>query len=401
MRPSVHARSSVADIAAPAITAEAASLPAPSRPRVIFIVESGTDARLIEGLAARTDLQVLARAIPGGRAVSQETDVCVDVAPPGRVTFAWRVLRELFRRDDWGVVLVQGYGAAALAANVAARLRRRRCWMLVCSPLAEYYGTRRSAGVPCSTLTLVAIHLLGRLNALAGGGFIVLSGYLRDVVRGYASRVPVEVIPVYGVDVSRFTALQDRAASRIERGLPRDAQIVFSSSRVAPEKDTATLLAAFAALVADGRDVYLLHRSGGYREFLAAAERAGVAPRVIATDAVDPRAGLAMDYLASDLCVQASRAEGLGFSVLESLACGIPVVATRVGGLIETVRDGVTGWSVPPSDPSALAAAMRDALDRPDEARRRAANGRTMVRERFSSSVVFAHLAELLSRSGS
>jgi glycosyltransferase involved in cell wall biosynthesis len=268
--------------------------------------------------------------------------------------------------------------------------------MLVCSPIAEYYAVRREAGQAFSPLTLAAIDAVGHLNGLIGRGYIVLSSHLRDVVRRYASQKPVQVIPVYGVDVSRFSARTDRDAVRVERQLPRTGSIIFSSSRVAPEKDTSTLIKAFAALVHEGRDVYLLHRSGGYREFFAEASRAGVGARVIATDAVDPRRELPLDYVASDVCVQASRAEGLGFSVLESLACGTPVIVSAVGGLVETVRDGTTGWTVPPGDPDALAAALRDALDRPEEARRRAMAGGVIVRERFNSEAAFAQLAAVL-----
>jgi glycosyltransferase involved in cell wall biosynthesis len=117
---------------------------------------------------------------------------------------------------------------------------------------------------------------------------------------------------------------------------------------------------------------------------------------VIATDAADPRGDLVLDYAASDVCVQASRAEGLGFSVLEALACGTPVVASAVGGLVETIRDGVTGWAVRPGDAGALAAALRDVLDHPDTAAARTAAGRRLVRDRFDSDVVFARLASLL-----
>jgi glycosyltransferase involved in cell wall biosynthesis len=366
------------------------------RPTVWFIVESGTDARLVEGLAARVGLKVLARAIPGGRAVSQPTDVPIVLAGSGRVGFAWRVFRTLIGSGSYQAVLVQGYGLAALAANVAARLRGKHCWMLVCSPVAEYYETRRAAGQPFSALTLAGINTLGRLNAVIGRGYIVLSDYLGDVVRRYGTARPVHIIPVYGVDTRRYKTQQDRAAARETRGLPAAGQIVFSSSRVAPEKDTSTLIEAFARLVRDGRDVYLLHRSGGYQEFLQNADLAGVRGRVIATDAADPRRDLPLDYTASDVCVQASRAEGLGFSVLEALACGTPVIVSAVGGLVETVRDGSTGWTVRPGDPVALANALRDVLDRPDEARRRAAAGRAIVRERFDSDVVFARLASVL-----
>ena len=116
-------------------------------PSICFIVESGTDTRLVEGLARRARLTVLARAIPGGRAVSQPTDV--DVVD--RASRARRVCRGGRSGELWGrgcgSVLVQGYGLAALAANLAARIKGKPCWMLVCSPVAEYYETRRAGGL--------------------------------------------------------------------------------------------------------------------------------------------------------------------------------------------------------------------------------------------------------------
>jgi glycosyltransferase involved in cell wall biosynthesis len=369
-------------------------------PAVCFIVESGTDTRLVEGLASRVRLTVLARAIPGGRAVSQPTDTDVIIGPSGRVAFAARTFRELWSRGC-GPVLVQGYGLAALAANLVARIKGKPCWMLVCSPVAEYYETRRTGGYPYSRLASAAIQLLGHLNGRIGQGYIVLSAHLRDVVRRYAAAAPVHVVPVYGVDLRRFSRpAAPRDALRRERGLPPQGQVIFSSSRIAPEKDVLTLLEAFAALVQEGRDVYLLNRSGGFREFLEQAGKAGVRGRVIATDAVDPRGELRLDYGAVDVCVQASRAEGLGFSVLEAMACGTPVVASAVGGLKETVRNGETGWSVPPGDAAALAAALRDALDHPDEAGRRARAGSEMVRQHFESQAAFDRLVAIVARTG-
>jgi glycosyltransferase involved in cell wall biosynthesis len=362
---------------------------------VCFIVESGTDTRLVEGLATRVRLTVLARGIPGGRAISQPTDHEATVAAPGRVAFAWRVFRTVLQAP-LDVVLVQGHGVAALAANLAARIRRVRCWMIVCSPAAEYYETRRQGGYPFSPLTLGGIHLLARINGIVGHGYVVLSRHLEAVVRRYDTRHPVHIIPVYGVDLQRFSAPSSPIGLRQARGLPTAGRIIFSSSRVAPEKDVLTLIDAFAMLVREGRDVYLLNRSGGFREFLDYAHRAGAGHRVIATDAVDPSGELPLDYAAADLCVQASRAEGLGFSVLEALACGTPVVVSAVGGLVETVKDGATGWTVPPGDAPALAAALRDALDHPEEARRRAAAGREVVQRQFETGAAFDALAAVL-----
>ena len=145
-------------------------------------------------------------------------------------------------------------------------------------------------------------------------------------------------------------------------------------------------------LVEGGRDLYLLHRSGGYQRLLADAHAYGLASRVIASDAVHPHDELPLDYAASDVCVQASRAEGLGYSVLEALACGVPVVAPAVGGRAETIVDGVTGWSCAPGDAHALAHRIGEILDNPAEGRRRALAGRRMVEERYARDRVFTML---------
>ena len=368
---------------------------------VCFIVESGTDARMLEGLAARVQLTALVRDVAGGRAVSQPTAVTVRIERAGRLAFAWATLRWLLaHRCD--AVLVQGYGVAALAANVACRLMARPCWMLVCSPSAEYYAARRAAGSTFSNATLAGIHVLAWLNARIGRGYVVLSEYLRSVVSRYAGGASIHVIPVYGVDRDVFsTSSTDRSVLRRSRGLPVSGSIVFNSSRVAPEKDIATLIDAFRLLVADGRDVYLLHRSGGHREFHRLADEAGIADRVVAADAVDPRKELPLDYRAADVCVQASREEGLGFSVLEAVACGTPVVVTAVGGLKEIVGDGIAGWTAPPGDSAALADALREALDNPDDGRRRAAAGAALVRAKFDSQHAFDRLVSVLRDSSS
>jgi glycosyltransferase involved in cell wall biosynthesis len=85
-----------------------------------------------------------------------------------------------------------------------------------------------------------------------------------------------------------------------------------------------------------------------------------------------------------DISVLSSTSEGFSNVLLESMAVGIPVVATRVGGNPEIVIDGVTGYLIPPADPRAMAEAILHLLDMPNEATEMGAAGRTRVEENFS-----------------
>lgn len=87
---------------------------------------------------------------------------------------------------------------------------------------------------------------------------------------------------------------------------------------------------------------------------------------VVLTGPVD-RADVPGILRAADIYLQPSRSEGLGLSIIEAMAAGLPVIATRVGGIPEAVEDGVTGILVAPDDPRALADAIRWMLDHPAE----------------------------------
>jgi len=215
-------------------------------------------------------------------------------------------------------------------------------------------------------------------------------------VRGHGAR-RAEVVPVFGVDTSVFRPpASERAALRRQLGLPVDGRLIVFSSRIAPEKDAETLLAALRRLRDRGRDVRVVNRSGGHEAFRAEAERMGVGDRVIVGDALHPHRELPLLYGACDVCVHASREEGLGFSPLEALACGAAVVAADIGGLRETIVDGETGWTYPVGDAGAMGDAVAAVLDDPAEGGRRAVVGRRMVEKRFAADAVMARLAVLL-----
>jgi glycosyltransferase involved in cell wall biosynthesis len=377
------------------------------RKRLLFVVESSTDVRLVDGLAELFELSVVARTIEGGVEVSHPPAAATPVqrTPSGRGRFAWTVVWEIVaRRRDLDFVLVQGYGVGALAANLAGRLARIQTTMLICSPLEEYYLCRKRAidSKPFRRAELAMLRLVARVNAHLGQGYVVLSRHLAAVVRGHGTRRYVEVCPVYGVDAELFApSTKKRAELRRELGLPTQGALIFFSSRIAPEKDVDTLLDAVRSLVSNGRDVLLLNASGGHADLAERAARLGLGGRLVAHPAVDPRTRLAAYYQAADLCVQASRAEGLGFAPLEALACGTPVVAADVGGLRETIVEGKTGWTYRPGDAAGLAQAITAALDAGATGQTRIAAGRSLVSTTYDRPLVFERLRSVLDASGS
>jgi D-inositol-3-phosphate glycosyltransferase len=157
----------------------------------------------------------------------------------------------------------------------------------------------------------------------------------------------VTVVPC-GVDTDVFRPI-DRAGVRKELGLPAKERIVLFVGRIEPLKGIDVLLRAVSHL--DGRFRVLVIGGDGKdvarkAELAALAAELRIADKVTFLDAV-PHGELPLYYNAADICVVPSYYESFGLVAVEAMACGVPVIASRVGGLKETVRDGQTGYLVP------------------------------------------------------
>lgn len=154
--------------------------------------------------------------------------------------------------------------------------------------------------------------------------------------------------------------------------------VIGGLGRLSYEKGFDLLLSAMREL---GGEVRLLLGGDGPQRERLAAEAAGL-ERVTLTGFV-PDVAAFMGKIG--LFVLPSRSEGLGLVLVEAMAAGRPVVATRVGGVPEVVADGETGLLVPPEDSGALAAAVRRLLENPDLADRMGAAGRGRAEALFSA----------------
>ena len=186
----------------------------------------------------------------------------------------------------------------------------------------------------------------------------------------------ITVIPC-GVDLEHFTPDGPRE-ERTRR------HRVLSVGRLVPRKGVGTAIEAVAALAAEGLDVELIVVGGGDTstgrdpelERLRGIAQGTGAPDRIAIRGQLPQSALPKLYRSADLVVCAPWYEPFGIVPLEAMACGVPVVASSVGGLIDSVVDGVTGRHVPPRDAAAVAEAIRELLlDEPGR-RRLGVNGR-------------------------
>jgi glycosyltransferase involved in cell wall biosynthesis len=243
------------------------------------------------------------------------------------------------------------------------------------------------AGIPCVAHVRGVIepcrvrqYRMATVNRL-----LTVSDHIRETALG-AGLSPERVQTCYsGIDldsVSKRTT--DDARLRSRHGFDTKTFLVGTVANLFPHKGYEYLLRALgqARLEVPGLACVIVGEGdAGYRIELDRLTRdLGLSDRVVF-------AGFQRDvypYLAAmDLFVLCSLREGLGIALLEAMAVGRPIVATKVGGVPEVVEDGVTGLLVPPGDPGSLARAIVRLAEAPALRRAMGEAGARRVRERF------------------
>ena len=164
-----------------------------------------------------------------------------------------------------------------------------------------------------------------------------------------------------GVELSRFQGRITREEARRTLALPLDTPVVGAVGRLVPVKDHRCLVEAIAALGRDGLHPMIVIAGEG-PERHAIQERAAALGIEGQLRLLGHRDDVDTVLAALDVFVLPSRSEGLNNTILEAMAAGLPVVATRVGGADEMVIDGGTGLLVAPGSPEKIGDAVKSLL---------------------------------------
>jgi glycosyltransferase involved in cell wall biosynthesis len=326
----------------------------------------------------------------------------------GKWTMAPAIVRWLVsHRAEYGVVCCVDYRATGVAALLARRITGRPV-VFQAQTTGVLSGDNvdpllQRAGISPSGAVAGAVKAPIRALYRGADAFASIS---RDIEREtLACGVPRERVWYLpnAIDMTHFRPAEPGERDRLRRelGLPLDRVIGLFVGRLSREKGLLDLLEAWrilqptdALLAVAGPDMT------GHAWDAGAPGRAFVETHGLQDTVrfVGPLADVAPMIKASDLVVQPSHFEALGLSAIEALACGVPVVASAVGGLLDFVVDGENGRLSPPQNPAALAACIGPLLTDADARGRLAARARSSVLEDYDELTVFGRMRALFDR---
>jgi len=303
---------------------------------------------------------------------------------------AGRAAWELVRRGE--IDIVHGFGASVLGY---ARRRAGSPAPLVLNPQGlEEFGATDPSRARLKRAAYLPLRRAVRACARHADCVIATDRALEPAVLAHLEvpRERVRVIP-NALDLPEIDALatpSEGTRVRAEAGVNPEDVVLLSVGRIEANKGFHVLAAALGALrehsgpIAEGRWRWVVVGTGPFRSRLdAAIDAAQIRDRVLFTGRVEDRR-LHAWYEAADVFVHPTLYEGSSLVTLEAMAHRRPVIASRAGGLPDKVQPGVSGWLVPPGDPSALAAAISGALADPERLPAMGQQGRLIVERKFS-----------------
>lgn len=273
-------------------------------------------------------------------------------------------LAKIIRGEDPDIVHLHSRRGADVLGGMAARMTGKKCIL-----------TRRVDNPEPSPWARLKYRLYDRIIAISDGITEVLA----------AEGVPREKLTMVrsAVDATSFDGPVQREWFREEFGLPENALFCGTIAQFIRRKGHSYLLSAIPEISGKYPDArFLFFGRGPLENSLKKTCRAlKIQDKVVFAGFRDD---LERILPCLDLVIHPALMEGLGVSLLQSAAAGVPVVGTRAGGIPEAVTDGVSGLLVQPGDTKALADAVLKILSNPRLAEKMGMEGKTLAAGRFS-----------------
>ena len=220
--------------------------------------------------------------------------------------------------------------------------------------------------------------------------FIALSKKIEEELINYNfSKDKIYFIP-NGVDIEKFKMPEDKKALKEKYGFINNKIITFVG-RLSKQKGIEFLIEAFKNLSIQGKHLLILGEGHLKEKLINYAESIGISKKVNFLGFCEN----VSDYLKiSDLFVLSSISEGLSNALLEAMACGLPVVATKVSGNVDLIEDGINGFLVEPGNPKALASAIEKVLNDENLSKKMGEANRKKIEKYYSlEKVVSSYIA--------
>jgi glycosyltransferase involved in cell wall biosynthesis len=291
------------------------------------------------------------------------------------------------------VVKARGVGLIHTHDNKSHFLGRIVGYRLNVPVISTFHGQTKF-GLELNVFKRTLYHWLVRKTDGLVTHFIAVSSELRqELVRRGIDPDRISLIP-NGIDADQFLTSASGSTSRVREGIPADAYVIGVVGRLSGEKGHRHFLEAVAPLCHKRPDLRcLVVGDGPLRAALEAdAARLQIRDQVVFAGFRRDIAGM---YALMDVVVLPSLGEGLPVTLLEAMAMGRPMVATRVGGVPDVIDDAHDGLIVPPADPDSLRAALERILKDPTFAERLGRAAAAKVRARFGADLLAHRTAEV------
>ena len=283
-----------------------------------------------------------------------------------------RAIRKLIRTEQVDILHSHGY-----KADIYGYLATRRLGIPITATRHNQRGLRHTLAI--RLYEFFDILFLRHFNAVAAVSDLIAEELLR------AGVAPQKVAVIgNGIDLSRFAGASPTLSEELNKG---QRLLIGTAGRLIPQKGIEYFLMAASEVLKEFPSLLFgIVGEGPHRSTLERLIKdLGIKRSVVFTG---PRADMPNVYASLDVFVLPSLEEGMPMTVLEALASGLPVIATKVGAVTKLVFPNQTGILVRPREAKDLAAALISLIEDPELRVRLGQNGRSLVRNEYSSSVM-------------